>query len=226
MAQELRKVHNHVSVPIGINIGANRDTPLSGAVLDYEASISVLYPYADYFSLNVSSPNTPWLRDLQSATWAENFLGKLVEFRNALASDIGRKISLFVKISPDMSEEEIHALVRTVVSVGCEGLIATNSTVSRPWLSDDDAALEGGLSGPPLLQRSLETVRLARETAGANFPIIGVGGIHSVESARQMIAAGADLLQLYTALVYQGPSLLKQLNRALETHEQYTSQGR
>ena len=223
MARELERTRHQISVPIGINLGANRDTPLDRAVLDYEACISVLYPYADYFSLNVSSPNTPGLRELQSAMWAEDFLGKLVEFRNALALDIKRKIPLFVKISPDMSQRETCSLVQTIVSAGCDGLIATNTTVSRGQLSANDAALEGGLSGPPLLERSLKTVRLARETAGKDFPIVGVGGIHSVESARRMIAAGANLLQLYTALVYQGPALLAHLIQALVVHEKEVS---
>ena len=215
MAARLSATRHLIHVPLGINVGPNQQTPLERAVLDYEAAMAVLARFADYFAINVSSPNTPGLRRLQASGWAEDLLGRLVEFRNALARDIGRRIPMFVKLSPDMSESEIRNLARTVTQSGCNGLIATNSTSARPVRDRRARTRPGGLSGKPLLSLSIACVETLRSEIGREFPIIGVGGIHDIESALSMRRAGADLLQLYTGLIYEGPGLLRTLSKKL-----------
>jgi dihydroorotate dehydrogenase len=196
----------------GVNIGKNAATPLEQAEADYVACLSTVYPYADYVAVNVSSPNTAGLRELQREGQLRALLESLLRARSRLSVEHGRRVPLLVKLSPDLTEEELSSAAAVITELHIDGVIATNSTLARPGLEQIPAAREtGGLSGAPLLALATATVRNLRARLGARVAIIGVGGIHSADSARQMLAAGADLLQLYTGLVYRGPRLVSEL---------------
>lgn len=200
-------------IPIGVNLGKNRDTPLERAAEDYASAVLSLGWSPAYFAINVSSPNTPGLRELQDP-------GALAEIIDAVRHADGRLpphnqiTPLFVKVSPDLSAEELEAIVEVALKKRIAGIIATNTTLSREGLRTETQE-EGGLSGPPLLSRSLEAIRAIRRLAGDRMVVIGVGGVSSVEDVLQMLRAGADLVQVYTALVYEGPSLVRRLCRGL-----------
>ena len=196
----------------GVNIGKNAATPIDEAGADYAACLKAVYARADYVALNISSPNTARLRELQQEARLAPLLESLLELRGRLAREHGRHVPLLVKLSPDLSDEELTATARIIATLGIEGVIATNTTTRRPNLEGQASAGEqGGLSGTPLLEQSLGAVRRLRAELGARAVIIGVGGIDSVAAARAMLAAGADLFQLYTGLVYRGPSLVREL---------------
>ncbi len=204
-------------LPVGISLGKSRAAPLERATEDYCASFRTLYDCGSYFAINVSSPNTPGLRSLQD----REQLGGLL----AALQQINRRISqarhspprpLLVKIAPDLSEPAICELLEVCAEHGVSGLIATNTTVGRPGVADHPRAAEaGGLSGRPLAPRSLEVVRFIRREAGPGLPIIGVGGIFTPDDALRMREAGADLVQIYTGLVYEGPGVVRRIARAL-----------
>jgi len=175
--------------------------------------LRAVYPYADYVAVNVSSPNTPGLRELEHEARLARLLEGLLETRSALATEQRRQVPLLVKLSPDLADEELAATAAVIGKLGIDGVIATNTTVQRPRVSQLGGAEAGGLSGAPLLELATATVRKLRAHLGAHVPIIGVGGISSIACARQMLAAGADLLQLYTGLVYRGPRLVRELSR-------------
>lgn len=196
----------------GVNIGKNAATPLEQAEADYVACLTAVYRYADYVAVNVSSPNTAGLRELQREAQLRALLESLLRARSRLSVEHGRRVPLLVKLSPDLSEEELAAAAAIIAELHIDGVIATNTTLARPALEQIPAAREtGGLSGAPLLALATSTVRRLRAQLGPRVAIIGVGGIHSADSARQMLAAGADLLQLYTGLVYRGPRLVSEL---------------
>ena len=197
----------------GVNIGKNATTPLDEAGADYAACLKAVYARADYVALNISSPNTAHLRELQQEARLTPLLESLLELRGRLATEHGgRHVPLLVKLSPDLSDEDLTATARIIATLGIEGVIATNTTTRRPNLEGDASAGEqGGLSGTPLLELSLGAVRRLRAELGARPVIIGVGGIDSVAAARAMLAAGADLIQVYTGLVYRGPRLVREL---------------
>lgn len=198
----------------GINIGKNAATPLDEAGADYAACLQAVYAQADYVTLNISSPNTARLRELQQQTRLAPLLESLLELRGRLAREHGRHVPLLVKVSPDMTEEGLVATARVIGSLAIEGVVATNTTIRRPGLERHRVAGEqGGLSGVPLLDLALGTVRRLRAELGDRAVIIGVGGIDSVSAAQAMLAAGADLIQLYTGLVYRGPRLIRELVR-------------
>ncbi len=198
----------------GVNIGKNAATPLEQAGADYSACLRAVYPYADYVAVNVSSPNTAGLRELQQEAHLRALLGGLLEARWRLASEHGRRVPLLVKLSPDLSDEDLSAAATTIGALGIDGVIATNTTIQRRGVEAWPVAREaGGLSGAPLLPLATATVRKLRAQLGAHVAIIGVGGIHSAATAREMFAAGADLLQLYTGLVYRGPQLVRELSQ-------------
>lgn len=198
----------------GVNIGKNAATPLDEAGGDYAACLRAVYAHADYVTLNISSPNTAGLRELQQQARLAPLLESLLELRARLAREHGRHVPLLVKLSPDMTEEDLAATARIIGSLAIEGVIATNTTIARPGLEGQRVAGEtGGLSGAPLLELSLVTVRRLRAALGARAVIIGVGGIDSVSAAQAMLAAGADLIQVYTGLVYRGPRLIRELAR-------------
>ena len=193
------------TVPIGANIGKSKSTPLEDAAEDYLYTYEKLAPYADFFVVNVSSPNTPGLRELQDREPLEAILTTLI--------DAGAG-PLLVKLSPDLHEEAIAEVVTLAESVGLDGIVATNTTIDRPdSLNDPNAAEQGGLSGEPIRERSTEAIRFVAERT--ELPIVGVGGIFDAADAYEKIRAGADLVQLYTGFIYQGPTVARDINRGL-----------
>jgi dihydroorotate dehydrogenase len=198
----------------GVNIGKNAATPLARAAQDYVACLKAVYPYADYVAVNVSSPNTAGLRELQQEAALRALLGGLMEVRSRLEAEHGRRVPLLVKLSADLPDEELAAAAAVIGALRIEGVIATNTTTQRPGVAGRPLAdQDGGLSGAPLLPLAAAIVRKLRAALGARVVIIGVGGIHSADSAREMLAAGADLIALYTGLVYQGPRLIRELSQ-------------
>jgi dihydroorotate dehydrogenase len=201
---------------LGLNIGKNAATPIDKAADDYLACLRGVYPHADYVTVNISSPNTANLRSLQSDEQLQWLLQRLMERRAELARDHGPK-PIFVKIAPDLEEEQVKSIAATLKRHGLHGVIATNTTVSRHGVNHFPNGQEtGGLSGAPLLAASNRVIRLLRSELGKKFPIIGVGGIMSGEDARTKIKSGADLVQLYTGLIYRGPALVPEVARALK----------
>ncbi len=196
----------------GVNIGKNAATPLEEAGADYAAGLQAVYAYADYVAINISSPNTARLRELQQESRLTPLLESLLELRGRLAADHGRHAPLLVKLSPDLTEDELATTAGVIRALGIEGVIATNTTLRRPGVAGLPGAGEaGGLSGSPLLELSAGVVRRLRAELGTRTVIIGVGGIGSSAAAREMFAAGADLVQVYTGLVYRGPRLVREL---------------
>jgi dihydroorotate dehydrogenase len=200
---------------VGINLGRNKDTPNDRAVDDYVAAVEALHAQADYFVINVSSPNTAGLRDLQQG----GQLGSLVEAVVARARDVdsGRTIPVLVKLSPDMNDVELLDAVDAAAAAGAAGIIATNTTVSREGLSSPRSLTEqpGGLSGAPLRARANAVCRTLFAHVKGRVPIVGVGGIDSAESAYERIRSGATLIQVYSALIYHGPTLTHEILRGL-----------
>ena len=204
---------------VGVNIGKNKDTPLARAVDDYLAAFDAVQPYADYVTINISSPNTPGLRELQEGRHLEQLLRLVCERRDELAQ-LGRRVPLAAKIAPDLDAEAVAAIAEVLVASGVDGVIATNTTVERPLHGSEASRFrneQGGLSGDPLFELALATVTQLANSLQGRLPIIAVGGIHDVASARRMIDAGASLLQIYTAFIYQGPRLVRDIARAIPT---------
>jgi dihydroorotate dehydrogenase len=203
------------SVPVGVNLGKNADTPLDRALDDYLATLERLYDVGDYVVVNVSSPNTPGLRDLQSRTALHALLGGLQASNQALARARQRRPRpLWVKIAPDLEPGELDGIIDAVQVCALDGIIATNTTVGRAGLTTVTHET-GGLSGCPLRQRSTEVIRFLHGRSQGRIPIIGVGGIFSAEDAYEKIRAGASLVQLYTGLIYRGPGLPHRINVGL-----------
>jgi dihydroorotate dehydrogenase len=201
---------------LGINIGKNADTSISRAVDDYVNCLRLVRGVADYVVVNVSSPNTSALRELQARERLEPLLSALLDERTQGGTKIGRRLPLLVKIAPDLTSGEIGELATLIKAMPLDGVVATNTTVSRADIPDADTLQSGGVSGTPLRAAAMRTVKALRACLGNAFPIIGVGGIDSPESAMAMRIAGADLVQLYTGLIYCGPSLIARCVRALE----------
>jgi dihydroorotate dehydrogenase len=200
----------------GISIGKNFDTPLEKAQEDYVACLRKVYVAADYVAVNISSPNTARLRELQASDGMERVLGALLEERTSLQDRHGKRLPLLVKVAPDLTAEQVSASARVLRSLQIDGVIATNTTTDRSALGDSPAAREqGGLSGAPLHPLSLRIISQLRAEMGANFPIIGVGGIVSADHALATLRAGANLIQVYTGFAYQGPALLEEILEAI-----------
>lgn len=199
---------------VGGNIGKNKNTSQEEAVLDYGHSFRQLFPYVDYFAVNVSSPNTPGLRQLQEREPLEQLLLYLQEINKELG---GKPILL--KIAPDLNFEELDDILHIVQKAQLDGVIATNTTISREGLTTDSAIIDeignGGLSGKPLKKRATEVIRYLSQKSNGQLFIIGVGGIFSTEDALEKINAGASLIQVYTGLIYEGPSLVKKINKGI-----------
>lgn len=209
----LRKSHRTI---VGGNIGKNKITPNENAVDDYLYALRTLYPYVDYFVVNVSSPNTPGLRELQEKEPLERLLSTLkLECKNLAGSSTEKPILL--KIAPDLTNHQLDDIIEIVENVKLEGVIATNTTIDRTNLKSDQSLVSetGGLSGAPLRNRSTEVIKYLKDHQASPFVIIGVGGIHSAEDAIEKIEAGADLIQLYTGFVYEGPKLISEIHRKL-----------
>ncbi len=201
---------------VGLNIGKNAATPIERAVDDYLIGLDGVAPHADYVTVNISSPNTRNLRALQSDEALDALLSALVQRRDGLAKALGRRVPMFLKIAPDLDDAQIALIAATLQRHGMDGVIATNTTVARDAVQGLPHAEEtGGLSGAPVLQASNRVIRALRAALGPGFPIIGVGGVMSGADARSKIEAGADLVQIYTGLIYRGPALVTDVARAL-----------
>ena len=196
---------------LGVNLGKNRQTPLEEAAQDYLALMEVFAPLADYLAINVSSPNTPGLRQLQRRAELEGLLAALDEKRSEIASRLGKRVPLLIKLAPDLSQAELEDALSAIVLCGMDGVIAANTTLSREGLRTPLKDQAGGLSGAPVRDRSLEMVRRIVRSTGGSLPVIGVGGVMGGEDARRYLDAGAKLVQVYTGLVYAGPGLVKEI---------------
>ncbi len=205
---------------LGLNIGKNAATPIECAIDDYLTCLDGVYPYADYVTVNISSPNTKNLRSLQSDAALDALLGAISQRRETLAQRTGKYTPIFLKIAPDLDEAQLGVIAQTLKRYGLNaagqvnnawGVVATNTTLSRTAVQGLTHADEaGGLSGAPVLQMSNQVIRQLRGALGKQFPIIGVGGILSAQDAVSKISAGADVVQIYTGLIYQGPGLVRQ----------------
>ncbi len=202
---------------LGLNIGKNAATPIEAAIQDYLTCLAGVYPHADYVTVNISSPNTQNLRALQTDAALDGLLDAIAQERERLASSHARRVPIFVKIAPDLDEPQIAAIAAALRRHGMDGVIATNTTVARDAVQGLRHAQEtGGLSGAPVREKSNAVVRQLRAALGKEFPIIGVGGIMSAQDAVDKIRAGADVVQIYTGLIYQGPALVAQAARAIQ----------
>jgi dihydroorotate dehydrogenase len=200
---------------LGINIGKNKDTPNETAFEDYLACLRLFYDRVDYFAVNVSSPNTLGLRELQGKEFLNDLLQKLIVERDKLRSSLNKPLPLFVKLSPDLSDQELDDALEAISGSSADGVIATNTTIQRENLLISDPGIQGGLSGKPLKDLSTSLIRkIHRRTAG-RLPIIGVGGISSVEDAQEKLDAGAGLVQVYSGLIFKGPDLVRELVKNL-----------
>ncbi len=202
---------------LGVNIGANKTS--TDMVEDYVKGIETFYKFADYFTANISSPNTPGLRDLQARESLAILLSRCVSKRDQMADVSGKKIPLFLKIAPDLTEDGLDDIAAEVQAHKLDGIIVSNTTLSRTGLINKSASSEaGGLSGRPILKRSNILLAKMRQRLGDAFPIIGVGGVEDASSALEKIQSGADLIQLYTGMIYKGPTIACDINRGLSQY--------
>lgn len=200
---------------LGLNIGKNADTPIDRAVEDYQTALEAVYPWADYVTINISSPNTKNLRDLQSENALAGLLSSLKRSQNRLQAAHQKRVPLFLKIAPDLSEAQCESIGRLVRLYEIEGLIATNTTLDRTAVEGLSGAQEtGGLSGGPLAEKSTAVLAQMRGLVGHQTALIGVGGILSAQDGLEKMRAGADLVQVYTGLIYRGPALVEDLVNA------------
>jgi dihydroorotate dehydrogenase len=213
------KVRKHPNLIIGGNIGKNKITPNEDATNDYVLAFEQLFPYVDYFVVNVSSPNTANLRDLQEKEPLTALLSELKN-RNSLKEN---PKPILLKIAPDLTNLQLDDIIEIVRFTKIDGVIATNTTIGRDDLKTDSKLLlkygAGGISGKPLAKRSTEVIRYLHDNSKGEFPIIGVGGIHSAEDALEKLAAGASLIQLYTGFIYEGPGIVRKINEAILKQE-------
>jgi len=215
VAIEKLKNRKHKNLIIGGNIGKNKITPNEEANSDYLIAFEKLFPYVDYFVVNVSSPNTPNLRALQDK---EPLMNLLSELKNANSKKSNPK-PILLKIAPDLTDEQLDDVIEIITTTKTDGVIATNTTIDREKLITPKTEVEklgaGGISGKPLTKRSTEVIRYLHENSNAAFPIIGVGGIHTAEDAIEKLRAGASLVQIYTGFIYEGPALVKKINQQI-----------
>lgn len=200
---------------LGINIGKNKVTPEEEAINDYLICLEKVYPYADYVTINISSPNTPGLRNLQHGTALDDLLSKLKASQTDLHKKHGRYVPLVVKIAPDLTADEVTVMAKSLLNANIDGVIATNTTLARDHLTDSQASEAGGLSGRPLQDKSTDVIRHLSNELQGKMPIIGVGGINSAAAAKEKFAAGASLVQVYTGFIYHGPKLIKEVVNGL-----------
>ncbi len=202
---------------LGLNIGKNALTPIERATDDYLIGLSGVYAHADYVTVNISSPNTKNLRSLQTDEALDHLLSALNERKQELAEQHQKKVPVFLKIAPDLDDEQVAIIAASLKKHNIDGVIATNTTLSRDAVHGLEHAEEtGGLSGAPVLAVSNHVIRLLRQHLGAQFPIIGVGGIMSAYDAVSKIEAGADVVQIYSGLIYKGPALVHEVAKALK----------
>jgi len=211
-----RKKARGLPMLLGLNIGKNAATPIEQATQDYLVALDGVYPHADYVTVNISSPNTKNLRALQSDEALDALLSAVAARRETLAAQHGRRVPIFVKIAPDLDADQVAVIAATLQRHAMDGVVATNTTISRDAVAGLPHATEaGGLSGAPVFEASNQVIRQLRAALGPAFPIIGVGGILSADDAVRKIAAGADVVQIYTGLIYQGPALVRQAAEAI-----------
>ncbi|CAM4096851.1 quinone-dependent dihydroorotate dehydrogenase [Flavobacterium antarcticum] len=209
--EAVERLKKNNGVLIGGNIGKNKLTPNEEAVSDYEICFDALYDYVDYFVVNVSSPNTPNLRALQDKEPLQKLLQTLQNKNNTKS----KAKPILLKIAPDLTDEQLLDIIDIVNTTKIAGVIATNTTLSREGLQSENRDEMGGLSGKPLTKRSTEVIRFLADKSNRSFPIIGVGGIHSADDAIEKLDAGASLIQLYTGFIYEGPALIKEINKKI-----------
>ena len=205
------RLNKNKNIIIGGNIGKNKSTPNKKAVNDYCFCFNALYPFVDYFVVNISSPNTPNLRDLQEKEPLTELLNTLQDLNKSKE----KPKPILLKIAPDLNKDQLLDIIGIIKKTNIAGVIATNTTLSREGLQSSNQIESGGLSGKPLTDKSTEVIRFLVEKSNKAFPIIGVGGIHKPEDAIEKLNAGADLIQLYTGFVYEGPAVVKRINRAI-----------
>ena len=199
------------NIPIGVNIGKNANTDVKDAFRDYEYCLRKAYSIADYITLNISSPNTEKLRDLQKGEKISNFLYSIKKLHDNLRKVYKKHTPLVVKIAPDVTSDMIQDLTQLINEYDIDGIICTNTTIDKSCLSKEYKDIQGGLSGKPLLKRSNEVLRQVSKSIGKDKTIIGVGGVDSWESANEKFNFGANLIQLYTGLVYKGPNIINEI---------------
>ncbi len=209
--EAVERLKSNTNVLIGGNIGKNKLTPNELATSDYEICFDALYDYVDFFVVNVSSPNTPNLRELQEKEPLTQLLNSLQNKNLARP----KQKPILLKIAPDLTNEQLLDIIDIINTTKIAGVIATNTTISREGLQSENKVETGGLSGKPLTNRATEVIRFLAENSNKSFPIIGVGGIHSAEDALEKLEAGASLIQLYTGFIYEGPALIKKINKAI-----------
>jgi dihydroorotate dehydrogenase len=213
--ENVRSSKHFVGV-VGFNIGKNKDTPNESAADDYVACLRKAYPVAGYIAVNLSSPNTPGLRDLQGAEASARLLETLKREQEKLAAEHGKQVPLLFKVAPDLEDAQVRDLAKVFLAGGLDGLIATNTTLDREAVAGHPYAGEaGGLSGLPVFEKSNHVLRQFAGDLSGKIPIIGVGGISSVEDAREKLRSGATLVQVYTAFIYQGPKLIRELAKSI-----------
>ena len=211
---------------LGINIGRNKDTPNESAHADYLLCLERVYPLADYVTVNISSPNTAGLRELQEEQALRRLVATLREAQERLGAQHGKRVPMLVKVAPDLSDDDIDAAARVLGDLQVDGVVATNTTVSRISVQGDRHAGEtGGLSGAPLMDKSTAVLRMLRTRLPESIPLIGVGGILSGADAAKKMAAGASLVQLYTGLIYRGPELVGECVDAMRRRKEAPSRG-
>jgi dihydroorotate dehydrogenase len=202
---------------LGLNIGKNATTPIENAAQDYLRCLDGVYAHADYVTVNISSPNTRNLRELQSDAALDALLGALQSRREQLRQHHGRNVPLFVKVAPDLDQGQVDSIARALQQHAMDGVVATNTTIGREAVAGMVHAQEtGGLSGAPVFDASNRVIRQLRAALGKDFPIIGVGGVLSAQDAVAKIDAGADVVQIYTGLIYKGPALVQQAAQAIK----------
>ncbi|MCJ0824410.1 quinone-dependent dihydroorotate dehydrogenase [Luteimonas sp. 50] len=211
---------------LGINIGRNKDTPNESAESDYLFCLERVYPLADYITVNISSPNTAGLRELQEEQALRRLVGTLREAQERLGAQHGKRVPMLVKVAPDLSDDDIDAAGRVLGDLQVDGVIATNTTVSRIAVQDHPLArTAGGLSGAPLMDKSTAVLRMLRTRLPESIPLVGVGGIMTGADAAKKMAAGASLVQVYTGLVYRGPALIGECVEAMRRRKEAPSRG-
>jgi dihydroorotate dehydrogenase len=207
----IKRLAKNRNIIVGGNIGKNKSTENKNAKADYKHCFEKLYPYVDYFAVNVSSPNTPNLRDLQDAQPLKELLQLLISLRDKKSTHK----SILLKIAPDLSTDQLDQVLEIAQDVTLDGLIATNTTLSRDGLASKDRNEKGGLSGKPLSDRSTEMIHYIYKKTEGKLPIIGVGGIFTAKDAKEKLDAGASLVQVYTGFAYEGPAMIRRINKAL-----------
>jgi len=212
--QIVNRLKKNKSIIVGGNIGKNKNTPNHKALDDYLFCFEHLYEYVDYFVINVSSPNTPGLRDLQSKKPLTKLLNSLQELNNKKS----KRRPILLKIAPDLNKKELLDIIEIIKITKIDGVVASNTTLDREGLVSKNKIEAGGLSGKPLSKKSTDIISFLSQRSNKSFPIIGVGGIHSPQDVIEKIKAGADLIQLYTGFIYEGPGIAKKINQSLISH--------